>query len=435
MTNGVPAWTGEGRLTIDSQKVTFRAVDGPRSLAVEIEQGDYGDPSRWYGDESARRPTVWSREYNGLSARVTSAVPRNEDDPAYWFSRAAEACLSLAGPPRPDFDAEDGTVLRAPGLHLIDLDDHALLVSEFFDAELWAPSPGLASIRQVSSLPPDLPRASLRDAMLYPIGCGNGDWLLVQTRGWTFSEDGKGAPEGRYWRHDATGWSREEDVRGVVAGCGPGWTLVASEGPIEEGVTGRSWKLELRGTNTMAPPVLASGHGPECPHRLDLMDIVASPTGDVVAVGTECRGGIKRQRAAAERWRLGQREHRFDVLPVPVGSWNLLVAGSPPNDVNATIEVAGETWFVHFDGRRWTASLGPGIKESGRSVGMSADDPSQVATLPRSKDPRAELARIQESFIAPSGDVWVVAAYDKPDCGACFIYRALVRIPADRRSR
>ena len=85
---------------------------------------------------------------------------------------------------------------------------------------------------------------------------------------------------------------------------------------------------------------------------------------------------------------------------------------------------------VVFDGHRWTAAPVP---EPSRGWERDAPDGGKLtADIPAPRDARAALASVQESFVAPSGDLWAVLDFNKNDCGGCFQYRALVRIRADQ---
>ncbi len=429
--DGLPAWVRRGGLVVGATGVAWLAAEGSRQLRVEVEAGDFGDPSRWYPVEESRpgASNRRSREYNGLAARITATVPPGETDPAGPFEHAAEACLALAGMPAPKLDADDGTVMLAPGLHLIDRGDHALLVSEYFDAELWSPTSDSPSIRPGRSLvPDDLPRGVLPDEQISSISCGDGDWLLVLSQGWGFSPDGASLPRARYWRHGASGWAGAESHTALVAGCGPGWTLVASA-EMSAGAAA-TWAFQVSGAAGMRPPRLEAGRVAGCPHRLVMTDVVAFPSGDVFAVGTECAGNGATKAAAAQRWHLGTEGGRFEHLPAPAGSGLQSVSGADPRHVEASFFSGDASHRVVFDGHRWTAAPAPGP-----SQGWEQDAPDGgklTADIPSPRDARAALASVQESFIAPSGDLWAVLDFDKHDCGRCFRYRALVRVRADR---
>lgn len=252
--------------------------------------------------------------------------------------------------------------------------------------------------------------------------------------------DGIRPPSTRLWRWTPEGFGPEARIQGRVAGCGPGWVLLAH---AARSVThkGLAWRFERLGEGPGAvPSPTAALPSDVCASRLDAVDVAALPSGHVMTAGTLCgthepaveiwapgraQGRIRRTRALAP---LHPRELYLPecdsdgcrlISTSPIEPGDVLFAGDAfrlPADLSARAEiVARVTGFA---------------TEATTLYRRGPDGRARAEALPPIARPEAQRAWVSPAGMTAGGDIWLRRGLNTIDCGGCFRYRALVRVPA-----
>lgn len=321
-------------------------------------------------------------------------------------------------------------MLEAPDLKLVRFGEMGVVVGPTYAASIKSPPEGASYLGDPPELPTDL--LLLDSGWLGTHHCGNGDIVL------TLHELGNY----HSWRRTNGRWSSKKYGEGIVAGCGGDWTLYAT--PTTNGGQ-EAWRLDVEGGHYRTPTLSRSVEGTACSDRLELADVLALPSGEIIAAGTACSGPKKGQVAVEHLW-LGKERSSFRFLP---GSADA-VAGVQISPTGMEVHVQPSVWetvIYRREGDQWQVQPRGGL-EMPLAVGeeLWRRDPETeswlVAPLPTPRHPRLRHSKarvvIYYAYNAANGDFWFVYGHNERDCGRCFQYRALLRVkdgefkPTDR---
>ncbi len=447
-------WFREGTVSSSPAAVEFSASSGPSKLTIAIRTTTTSTGPKLWVTSTKDSSVTHTRQRDDVLATITSDI-RDGPNPAS-LTFLADRCLEAVEHAPIEHDAADGTVLEGEDLKLVSFGEDALVVGRFFRGAIVDAGPGGSRLSAAPALPADFDLGWHES--LSGFDCGNGDRLLVAAQGWAFAPDSTMSPRARWWRRSSSKWSRAEQVKGIVAGCGPSWTLVAVALRSDRGF---HWRFDVHGSisGDSRPPNLAPSKIKGCPHRLELQDVLALPSGRVVAAGNQCRRPGAKRAPAVEVFQLGSSRGRFKRLPsVTGGAWLTWIEGSGTHlEIHSIMEFMENSPgknVAAFDGRRWIRATDE-YGEPTPSVLLARAHRVQriggelwrrgtkgkwlVATIPEPRHPRVAeplpprydiWQRIVSVFESKSGDVWLLWSVDETDCGGCFSYRSLARVPA-----
>ena len=353
--------------------------------------------------------------------------------PTYLLWEGVERCLAQGVPPL-DLQSADATVAEDAGVQVVRWDNGVLVVGQRLAAVIEQ-APGAAPELKAIQLPEEMPRGHLVwEKTLRSFRCSGTDQVLVLEGQMGISCcDDVSAPDTFWWRRAKDDWMPRGFLHGYVAGCGPGWTLLAhAEQP---GDSPAHWRLEYVGDDVprVIPHLRPVTSGVSCT-QLGLADFFATSTGHFIARRTHCADPPDTFWTWRPNRARGRRYNPYAWHPPAQAGSLLCMARSLSEDADPPVFHSG--WrraqlALPAHARQISDGCGDALFIVGEKlVRLRPDRSLAVAPLPEARYARWQRGRRFMGATTPGGDAWVTERVFPFDCAGCPLLSSLRRVKA-----